>query len=287
MKGILLAGGTGSRLYPLTVATSKQLLPVYDKPMVYYPLCTLMLAGVRDIQIITTPSDQPAFQRLLGSGEQWGVRLTYAVQEAPEGIAQAFTISRTFINDENCALILGDNIFWGHELGGTLRDASRLENGACIFSYRVKDPQRYGVVECDADGRVISLEEKPVAPKSNYAVTGLYFYDGDVCEIARGLRPSARGEYEITDINKCYLEQGRLTVKDFGRGTAWLDTGTPASLLEAGQFIETMEKRQGLKIACPEEVSWRNGWISDAQLSARAAVFGDTEYAKYLCELLG
>ena len=286
MKGIILAGGSGTRLYPATQVVSKQLLPVYDKPMVYYPLTTLMLAGIQDILLISTPQDTPRFEQLLGNGKRWGLNISYAVQPAPEGIAQAFIIGADFIGKDRCALVLGDNIFYGHELSGDLQAAAKRTSGATVFAYPVHDPERYGVVEFDKARNAVSLEEKPKKPKSRYAVTGLYFYDNDVVKIARALKPSARGELEITDINRDYLKRKKLDVVVMGRGMAWLDTGTHESLLQASMFIETIEKRQGLQVACPEEIAHRMGWIDAAQVEALAAAIGNNPYARYLRDLV-
>jgi glucose-1-phosphate thymidylyltransferase len=285
-KGIILAGGSGTRLHPLTLAVSKQLMPIYDKPMIYYPLSTLMLAGIRDVLVITTPHDQEPFKRLLSDGKRWGMNLRYAVQPSPDGLAQAFLIGRDFIAGDPCALVLGDNIFYGHGVSGLLDTAARREQGATVFGYYVVNPEAYGVAEFDPSGKVVGLEEKPKKPKSNYAVTGLYFYDNQVVKLAESLKPSARGELEITDLNRLYLEQGSLHVEVFGRGVAWLDTGTHDSLMQAANFIHTIEARQGLKVACPEEIAFRKGWIGKTEVLALAEPLKKTGYGQYLIDLI-
>ena len=285
-KGIILAGGSGTRLYPITQAISKQLLPVYDKPMVYYPLSVLMLAGIREVLVINTPHEQDLFKRLLGDGSQWGMRIEYAAQPSPDGLAQAYLIGRDFVAGQPSCLVLGDNIFYGHGLAEVLQRANAREHGATVFGYRVRDPERYGVAEFDASGKVVGLEEKPPQPKSNYAVTGLYFYDARVCDFAENLKPSPRGELEITDLNRCYLDDGSLQLEKMGRGYAWLDTGTHESLVEASTYIETIEKRQGLRVCCPEEIAFHNGWIDAAQLRALAQPLAKNGYGQYLLSLL-
>jgi glucose-1-phosphate thymidylyltransferase len=285
-KGIILAGGSGTRLYPVTQAVSKQLMPVYDKPMIYYPLSTLMLSDIRDVLVISTPQDTPRFAELLGDGDRWGMNIQYAVQPSPDGLAQAFIIGKDFVGNDPSALVLGDNIFYGHDLVRQLHSANERTDSATVFAYHVHDPERYGVVEFDAEQRALSIEEKPKAPRSSYAVTGLYFYDNDVCNVAADIKPSARGELEITDVNRCYLERGKLNVEIMGRGFAWLDTGTHDSLLEAASFIATLQKRQGLQVACPEEIAYRQGWIDAADLQKLAAPLAKNGYGSYLLNLL-
>lgn len=285
MKGIILAGGSGTRLHPMTIGVSKQMMPVYDKPMIYYPLSTLMMAGIREILIISTPHDLPLFKKLLGDGQKWGIELSYAEQPSPDGLAQAYMIGADFVGRAPSCLILGDNIYYGSNLSETLEESSKLTSGASVFAYQVSDPERYGVVEFDENFKALSVEEKPLQPKSNWAITGLYFYDDQVVDIAANLAPSARGEYEITDVNRVYLERGHLSVQPIGRGYAWLDTGTPDSLLDAAEFVRVLEKRQGMKICCPEEIAWRRGYISDNELETLATTLGKSDYGRYLLRI--